>query len=421
MRKDLLGILFPNMGDGFVREMTEIRCIGSVPFGARYRLIDFALSAMVNAGITKVGVTTRQNYRSLMDHLGSGKPWDLSRKKGGIYFFPPYTNSVGSSNSTRIGELASLLPFLEKSVEEYAVLSDCDFAGNIDLEAMAESHIKNGAQVTVAYTSGKKPRAGGERMVLKVDGGGRVTEILIDPEEEVCDYAINVVIMNRELLIKIVKDAISRNYSSLGRDILQRNLGNLKIYGWKFDGYIRVMDSMKNYLAFNLELTDREKRAALFDKSRPIFTKVADECPAKYGLDCKVKNSLIADGCIIDGEVENCVLFRGVTVEKGARLKNCVVMQGSHIGENAELSYVVTDKDVVISPTRLLAGFESYPAFIEKALLFRLREVEIYEGSFLYKRGGALCHDGRSRRRVGGSALGSSKSYGGLPCGHAPL
>lgn len=366
MRKDLLGILFPNMGDGFVREMTEIRCIGSVPFGARYRLIDFALSAMVNAGITKVGVTTRQNYRSLMDHLGSGKPWDLSRKKGGIYFFPPYTNSVGSSNSTRIGELASLLPFLEKSVEEYAVLSDCDFAGNIDLEAMAESHIKNGAQVTVAYTSGKKPRAGGERMVLKVDGGGRVTEILIDPEEEVCDYAINVVIMNRELLIKIVKDAISRNYSSLGRDILQRNLGNLKIYGWKFDGYIRVMDSMKNYLALNLELTDREKRAALFDKSRPIFTKVADECPAKYGLDCKVKNSLIADGCIIDGEVENCVLFRGVTVEKGARLKNCVVMQGSHIGENAELSYVVTDKDVVISPTRLLAGFESYPAFIEK-------------------------------------------------------
>ena len=204
-------------------------------------------------------------------------------KKGGINsFFPPYTNSVGSSNSTRIGELASLLPFLEKSVEEHAVLSDCDFAGNIDLEAMAESHIKNGAQVTVAYTSGKKPRAGGERMVLKVDGGGRVTEILIDPEEEVtrlCDkrghYEPRAAYKNSQGRHK--PEIIQASGGTFCREIL----GNLKIYGWKFDGYIRVMDSMKNYLAFNLELTDREKRAALFDKSRPIFTKVADECPGK--------------------------------------------------------------------------------------------------------------------------------------------
>ncbi len=366
MRKDLLGILFPNMGDGFVREMTEIRCMGSVPFGGRYRLIDFALSNMVNAGITKVGVTTRQNYRSLMDHLGSGKPWDLSRKKGGIYFFPPYTNSVGSSNSTRIGELASLLPFLEKSIEEYVVLSDCDFVADIDIEAMAESHIRKGAQVTVAYAHGQKPRPGGERMVLTMAGDGRITEILLDPEVSECDYAVNVIIINRELLLGLVKDAMSRNYTSLGRDVFQRNLAQLKIFGWKYDGYIRVIDSMKNYLSFNLELTDKSVRKALFDKNRPIFTKVADECPAKYGIDCTVKNSLIADGCIIEGQVENCVLFRGVRIGKGARLKNCVVMQGSQIGENAELSYVVMDKDGIISPSRLLAGFESYPAFIEK-------------------------------------------------------
>ncbi len=366
MRKDLLGILFPNMGDDFVREMTDKRCIGSVPFAGRYRLIDFSLSNMVNAGITKVGVTTRQNYRSLMDHLGSGKPWDLSRKKGGIYFFPPYINSVGSSNSTRIGELASLLPFLENSIEEYVVLSDCDFAANIDLEQMAESHIEKNAEVTVAYTNGVKPRVGGERMVLSADGNGRIKEILIDPEGDVCDYAVNVIIMNRPLLIDIIKDALSRNYTSLGRDIFQRNIDSLKIYGWKFDGYIRVMDSMKNYLKYNLELTDKSIRDCLFDKRRPVFTKIADECPAKYGIGCSVKNGLVADGCIIDGEVENCVLFRGVKVARGAKLKNCVVMQGSQIGERADLSYIVIDKDAVISPTRILAGFESYPAFIEK-------------------------------------------------------
>ena len=135
------------------------------------------------------------------------------------------------------------------------------------------------------------------------------------------------IIINRELLLGLVKDAMSRNYTSLGRDVFQRNLAQLKIFGWKYDGYIRVIDSMKNYLSFNLELTDKSVRKALFDKNRPIFTKVADECPAKYGIDCTVKNSLIADGCIIEGQVENCVLFRGVRIGKGARLKNCVVMQ----------------------------------------------------------------------------------------------
>ena len=366
MRKDLLGILFPNMGDDFVREMTDIRCIGSVPFAGRYRLIDFSLSNMVNAGITKVGVTTRQNYRSLMDHLGSGKPWDLSRKKGGIYLFPPYINSVGSSNSTRIGELASLLPFLEKSIEEYVVLSDCDFAANIDLEQMAESHIEKNAEVTVAYTNGVKPRVGGERMVLSADGDGRIKEILIDPEGDVCDYAVNVVIMNRPLLIDIIKDALSRNYTSLGRDIFQRNIDSLKIYGWKFDGYIRVMDSMKNYLKYNLELTDKSIRDCLFDKRRPVFTKIADECPAKYGIGCSVKNSLVADGCIIDGKVENSVIFRGARIEKGAVVSGCVLMHNTVVKSGAVLRHVITDKNVVISSDEQLSGSEKYPLYIPK-------------------------------------------------------
>ena len=367
MRTDLLGILFPNVGDAFVRELTEVRCMGSVPFGGRYRMIDFALSNMVNAGISKVGITTRTNYRSLMDHLGSGKPWDLSRKKGGIYFFPPYINNMGSSNSTRIGELASLLPFLEKSIEEYVIMSDCDYVANIDIEEMAESHVQSGADITLAYASGPKPRSGGDRLILTCLENGRITEMLVDPEiEEDCNFSLNLLMLKRTLLIEIVKDAMSRNYTSIEREVLQKRLSELKIYGWRFEGYARVIDCLKNYLTVNMDLFSREVRNDLFSSRRAIFTKICDEMPAKYGLDAVVKNSLIADGCVIEGQVENCILFRGVKVAKDAKLCNCIVFQGSEIAKNADVSYVVIDKNVVISPARVLAGFESYPAFISK-------------------------------------------------------
>ncbi len=367
MRTDLIGIIFSSIGESFVRELTEIRCMGSVPIGGRYRMIDFTLSNMVNSGISKVGITTRANYRSLMDHLGSGKPWDLSRKKGGIYFFPPYINQMGGSNSTRIMGLASLLPFLEHSTEEYVILSDCDYIANINIEKMAESHISGSADITIAYAESRLPRAGGERMVFGFDKNNRINEILIDPDTtENCNVSLNLIMMKRALLVDIVKDAMSRNYTSLNRDVFQRRLFDLKICGWKFCGYSRIVDSMKKYLSVNMELFDRDIRRDLFKPESPIYTKICDEMPAKYGVNSYVKNSLVADGCVIEGEVENCVLFRGVKISKGAKVSNCVVMQGSEIAADADVSYVIIDKDARITNGRVLAGFESYPAFISK-------------------------------------------------------
>ena len=370
MKTNCIGVIFSNIGDNMIRDLTERRCMGSVPFGGRYRLIDFPLSAMVHAGINKVGISTRHNYRSLMDHLGSGKSWDLSRKNGGIYLFPPYSNISSSSNATRLLELAAMMPFLENSKEDYVVLCDCDTVFNFDLSAMIEEHVNSGADITFGFVHGKKPRGAGGRMVFDLDHNQKIQDILIDPEQdEDCDYAINISIHNRTLLIKIIKDAMSRNYTTLSRDVYQRNLTNLDMRGYRLSGYVRVIDSLSTYLSANEDLLDPKKRDALFCTDRPVLTKVRDDAPARYAIGGKVKNSLVADGCLIAGKVDNCILFRGVTVGKEAVLSNCVIMQDTVIGDKANLSYVVTDKNTEISPGRTLIGFDSYPAYIAKDAL----------------------------------------------------
>ncbi len=367
MKTNCIGVIFSNIGDSLVRDLTQQRCMGSVPFGGRYRLIDFPLSAMVHAGITKVGISTRNNYRSLMDHLGSGKPWDLSRKNGGIYLFPPYSNLSGGTNATRILELAAMLPFLENSKEDYVVLCDCDAVFNFDLSEMLEEHIRSGADITFGYTVGDLPKSATGRMVFSFDRSHRVTEILMDPTtQQPCSYSLNISVQNRALLIKTVRDALSRNFTSLSREVYQRQLAQLHIHAFPVEGFVRVIDSTSSYLAANEALLDQKNREALFCAQRPVLTKVRDDAPARYAIGGKVKNSLVADGCVIAGKVENCILFRGVHIGKEAKLSNCVIMQDTIVGDKANLSYLITDKNTEISPARTLIGFESYPAYIAK-------------------------------------------------------
>ncbi len=367
MKTNCIGVIFSNIGDTMIRDLTQMRCMGSVPFGGRYRLIDFPLSALVHAGITKVGISTRHNYRSLMDHLGSGKSWGLSRKNGGIYLFPPYSNLAGGTNATRLLELSAMMPFLENSKEDYVVLCDCDTVYNFDLSAMLDEHIRSGADITFGYAHGKKPQGAGGRMVFGLDKDKKINDILIDPQgDDECDYAINISIHNRSLLIKTIQDAMSRNYTTLSRDVYQRNLTTLNMRAYRLDGYVRVIDSLSTYLSANEDLLQANVRKALFCTERPILTKVRDDAPARYAIGGKVSDSLVADGCVISGKVENCILFRGVKVGKDAQLSNCVIMQDTVIGDKANLSYVITDKNVEISPARTLIGFDSYPAYIAK-------------------------------------------------------
>ena len=363
---NILGILFANVHDEKVHELTEVRTLASAPFGGRYRLIDFPLSNMVNSGINKVGVITNNNYQSLLDHLGSGKAWDLSRKREGLYILPPF----GTENSryvNRVEALSAISNFIVNSREEYVLISDCDIVCNIDYGDVLASHIRNKADITVVYKSGKIPARGSDTLTLSTSPEGRVVELLVNPSVEgEYNYGMSMYLMRRDLLMRLVQESVSRNAYDLGRDILQRNLSSLRIFGYEFTGYSANICSINSFYEANMALMLPKVHEQLFNPMRPIYTKVRDDMPTRYGLGSKVKNSLIADGSLIEGEVENCIIFRGVKVGKGAKLQNCIIMQDSVIGENSNLSYVVTDKDVQIQNERTLMGFQSYPVFIAK-------------------------------------------------------
>lgn len=367
---NILGIIYSNKYDECLSEITGLRTMGSVPFAGRYRLIDFALSNMVNSGIEKVGVITKSNYQSLMDHLGTGKPWDLSRKTEGMFILPPFSSASNMGDYTnRVEMLRGVMGFISRSTEEYVLLSDCNEVMNIDIDELMDFHADNNADISIVYQHGELPKLD-NMMELQMLADGRVTQVALSPNTtgEV-DYSLNMILMKRSLLQRLINEAVSLNHESFERDIIQGNTEKLRIFGFAAKGFTRTIDSLASYFKVSMDLLNPQNCAQLFDADRPIYTKVRDDMPAIYGLGSTVKNSLIADGCIIDGEVENSILFRGVRVEKGAVVKNSILMQGSFVASGSTLNYTIADKSVAITPNKTLSGAENYPVFVGKGIV----------------------------------------------------
>jgi glucose-1-phosphate adenylyltransferase len=362
---NMLGLIFSNIHEERVRELTENRTMGSLPFGGRYCLIDFPLSNMVNSGINKVGVLTKGHYQSLMDHLGSGKAWDLSRKREGLFLLPPF--EAESFGRGRIESLSSAEVFLQNSKEEYVLLTDSDIVCNIDYGDVLARHIENEADITIVCRRGIPPKKPCGVTVYLTGAGGRVNDMLINPipQGESC-FGMSMMLIRRELLLRLVADCVSRNRYDFKRDLLQRNIANYRVFVYEFKGFAKTICSGAAYFDANMALLDPRVRAQLFDPSRPIFTKVRDDMPARYGLGASVSDSLIADGCVIEGEVHGSVLFRGVHVGRNTVIENCVILQDSEIRANSRLNCVIADKKVLIQEGRSLQGFESYPVYIAK-------------------------------------------------------
>lgn len=369
------GIIFSNIHDTNIPELTRNRTMASVPFGCRYRLIDFTLSNMVNSNINNVSVITHYNYQSLMDHIGSGKDWDLARRSGGIKILPPfitaYANSSNALYSTRLEALKSVFNSISKIPDDYVVLSDCDVICNVDLKDMIRNHIANGADITIAV---KKVNLTKEKAKINVlidsDEDGRITDVRagLTNFEGDADINLNIMVMHRQYLQEIVLDAIAHNYTSLTKDILLKNI-NKKVYRtYRYDGYFACISSSQDYYSSSMELiNDSGVRKQLFGvKNRPIYTKVRNSAPTYYSPDAKVKNSLIADGCQIFGEVENSIIFRGTKIGKGTVVKNCILFQDTFTGENVKLNCVIADKNVVIRDNKNLSGDETLPFYLSK-------------------------------------------------------
>ncbi|WP_320912431.1 glucose-1-phosphate adenylyltransferase subunit GlgD [Eisenbergiella porci] len=368
-----LGIIFPNSYDSLVPELVAERLMASIPFAGRYRMVDFVLSSMVNAGIDNISVIVRKNYHSLMDHLGSGREWDLTRKNGGLNIVPPFAEKTVKVYNGRVEALASILDFLKDQKEKYVIISEANLAANFDFKAMLNAHIESGADVTLAYAQEEipegliKPFDVNKDLYYTLDiEDGRVREIQINPEEPgIQNLSLNIYIIERELLISQISAAFVRGYVYFERDILAPQLDKLNVRGYKFGGYIARISSIKSYFDENMKLLDEENLDALFGGNH-IYTKIRDDNPTRYIKGAKAKNIMAADGCIIEGEVENSVLFRGVRVGKGAKVKNCVLMQDTVIEPGVNVEYIISDKNVTITADKEIKGTDSFPVYVAK-------------------------------------------------------
>lgn len=363
-----LGLVFSNIHDRSVPELTQERTMGSIPFCGRYRLVDFTLSNMVNSGVAKVGVITKSNYQSLMDHIGSGKDWDLARRQGGLHILPPFGLKGNVLYNTRLEALRGAQNFLKRSDEEYVVMSDCDTVCNMDYDKILRYHAHVNADITVVYVKKdiSEIKDVNGKIIVETDLDGRVNEISIDPNlDGEVKYATNVYILKRSLLLNLINDAMSHGYIHFGQDVLAKNVNSLRIYGYEHSGYFVAVNSLYGYYTESLKFLDKKVRDEIF-RTVNVFTKVKDSAPTRYGANAVTKNSLIADGCIIEGTVENSIIFRGVKVGRGSVVKNSIIMQGSIIGENAQLNCIITDKSVVIKDKRVLSGCETHPFYISK-------------------------------------------------------
>ena len=361
-----LGIVFANAHDALLGKLTKQRSMASLPFGGRYRLIDFALSNLTNAGVGKVGVITKANYHSLMTHLGNGKPWDLDRKNGGLSILPPYASPDAQVYKGRLEAIYGILEYLLESDEENVVVCDSDVIANIDIKKLLDFHKEKEADVTVVYVRGDKPEGQNDMMDFRFDDDGRVVAVNFE-EAMNCDYSLDVMVIGREMLIDIVVSEINAGRVSLSHGIFSKGYNKYKIYGFEHKGFAAVMDSPESYYRANLALLDSKVRDDVFSRQNPIYTKTRDDMPAKYGISAKARGSLIADGCIIEGSVKNSVLFRGVKVGKGAIIENCVLMEGTVVGRNSILKNVITDRFVKVTDNQQIDGKKnSAEAYIEK-------------------------------------------------------
>ncbi|MFA6866687.1 MAG: glucose-1-phosphate adenylyltransferase subunit GlgD [Clostridia bacterium] len=365
---NMMSVLFAAGQESKLNELTLHRTTASLPFGGRYRLIDFTLSNIVNSGITQVGIIARSNYQSLMDHIRQGRDWDLNRKNSGIYVFPPFVyNSSKEVYKGKIEAIYSILSFILWSKEEYVLISNCNVAANIDIEKYYDLHIKNGAVITMLCYKGMTTSS--SRIVIEKDADDKIVDIYeteyAGTEEK--SVSLNMYIIKKDILINLVQKAYARGLVDLEKDILFKLVNEGKVCAYDVPEYAAIVDDVKTYYQESMNLLKYDVRKSLFGKEdRKIYTKVKDSVPTVYGEHAKVSNSLIADGCLIDGVVENSILFRSVHIAKGAVVKNSIVMEKGIVGENSSLQYAITDKDVEISADRNISGFITYPIVIVK-------------------------------------------------------
>ena len=365
---NVMGIIFTN--DATMGELTNKRTMASIPFGGRYRQVDFALSNLACAGVRHIGVIARHNYQSLMHHVGDGEEWGLELEEGGLEFLTPYAQTNAGSYRGKLESLANAMDFLEFGDEnELVVMIDSAVLSNIDLRAVIDAHVASGKDVTVVTKAGI---CDGEKQIdlaLKLDENGEIKDMAVNyvanPEYVA---SMDIFVLSKKFLAQSVKFLIARDKFHMDRDLVMGgwNRGQVTVNNYTFDGVAMFNESVEEYFHNSMALIKKDVRADIFGGAHPVYTKVRDRVPTYYGEDCEVEDSVIADGCIIDGEVEDSILFREVTVAKDAEIENCIIFNDAVIGEGAELKYAILDKNVTVTPGAKLIGTKKNPIIVKR-------------------------------------------------------
>ena len=364
---NVMGIIFTN--DATMGELTNKRTMASIPFGGRYRQVDWALSNLACAGVRHVGIISRHSYQSLMNHIGDGEEWGLELEEGGLEFLTPYAMSTSHTYRGKLESLANAMDFLEFGDDELVVMIDSAVLSNVDLTDVLNKHVASGKDITVVTKAGI---CDGEKKIdlaLKLDENGAPTDIVVDyvaGEDYVA--SMDIFVLNKQWLIKSVKEMIARDKFHMDRDLVLGgwNRGLVSVNVYPFEGVALFNESVEEYFYNSLSLIKKDVRHDLFHGNHPVYTKVRDRVPTYYGEDCEVENCLVADGCILEGEVEDSVLFRQVTICEGAEVENCIIMNDTVVGKGAELKYVILDKNVTVTPGAKLCGTKKNPIIVKR-------------------------------------------------------
>lgn len=372
MKKDIVGLIFTGERIDELRELTRLRAVAALPMLGRYRMIDFLLSSMIHSNMRNIGIITQRNYHSLMDHLGSGREWDLHGKRSGMTILPPYMTSENVGVYAGLMDaLRSNLSFLRRSKERYIAVTESYILYGVNYDKMLEEHLDKGADITLLYTKERGARRNGQGAYLDIGEDGTVYQIEINPT--IPHYAntyMSCFLIRRELLIDIVDRAASAGIHHFNRELLMQMLREktYKVVGYECPGKVWVIDSVESYYDANMDFLSSQVRERIFSTDRPVWTKLRDEMPAHYAPGADVSNALIADGCVIEGQVVNSILFRGVVVKPGAKVVNSIVMQDSFISQDVEIENCILDKQVTVRDATRIIGPPGHPIVMTKNL-----------------------------------------------------
>lgn len=372
MRNECMGLINLNKRlDPTINKLNYGRPLASTPIGGRYRVIDFVLSNMVNSGIMNIGIFSKEKYRSLTDHLGSGKDWDLSRKKGGLFIFSPENTKYHNRYAHKEGDIYDILAnidYIERSEEEYILIAPSYLIYNINFAEAISYHKKSSNDITIIYKEINNANSDFDgNFTLNLDENNRITNIGINLGTfRDAKISMEAYIMKRTKLVDLVYSAVNNGKCSYLEDLVIGEVKNMNVGAYEYKGYLKCIKSTESYFELSKDLLNRDIAKELLYSDRKIFTKEKNESPTIYTDDSTVKNSFVATGCVIEGTVKNSIIFRKVHVKKGAFIENSIIMQNCIIESDVTLQNVIFDKNIHVSEGKELKGDEDYPIVIEK-------------------------------------------------------